>query len=220
MEHSNAGLIIGVSGPANSGKSTVAEMLADWRFVAVSLADPIKRFARDVWAFSDEQLWGPSDLRNIGDPRYRGPDGTLLTPRKSCQRIGTEGGRECYPNTWVDLCLRIARQLLDDRTGTLRYTYGAGLYAATPAPPLRGVVVPDVRFLNEIEGIQAAGGFVVRIVRPEAGLEGDAGQHASETEQESIPDSKFDLILDNSGTLEQLRENVFAMLEMFASTNH
>lgn len=212
-------LIIGVSGLAGSGKSTVAEMLADCRFVTISLADPIKRIARDLYAFSDEQLWGPSHNRNAADERYPRADGSYLAPRECLQRFGVEAGRECYPNTWIDLCIRTAQQLLTDRTGSTRYSEKQGLFAAVEPSRTRGVVVPDVRFTNEVAAIQAAGGVVIRVVRPGAGLDGSAGQHSSETEQVTIPDEKFDFVIKNSGTLEALREAVFRVLGRLCDTH-
>ena len=65
------GMILGISGLANSGKDTVAEFLAkDLLSTTISMADPLKRIARDVYAFTDDQLWGPSANRNAPDPRY------------------------------------------------------------------------------------------------------------------------------------------------------
>jgi hypothetical protein len=205
--NSRSGLIIGVSGVAGSGKSTVADILTDLRFVTISLADPIKRLVRDLYAFTDEQLWGPSACRNEPDKRYPRADGTFLTPREALQRFGTEAGRACYDNTWVDRCLLNAQLVL---SGQFAYAQALGVhdYRGPGRPEVRGVAIPDVRFMNEIAAIHAAGGVVIRIVRPGAGLEGAAGAHGSETEQASIPDSEFDYVLDNSATLEQLRENV------------
>jgi hypothetical protein len=73
-------------------------------------------------------------------------------------------------------------------------------------------VLPDVRFSNEIAGIRRAGGKVIRVIREGAGLTGVAGLHASEAEQASIPDSALDAVLDNNGTLEELRAKVGLML--------
>jgi len=63
--------IIGISGLAGSGKDTVADFLLNHEgFVKMSLADPIKRFAMDVWEFSEEQLFGSSRFRSFPDKRY------------------------------------------------------------------------------------------------------------------------------------------------------
>ena len=67
--------LIGITGAAGSGKDTVAEMLRqqDSKLVTLGLADPIKEFARDVFEFSQEQLWGPSAARNAPDVRFTKP---------------------------------------------------------------------------------------------------------------------------------------------------
>lgn len=57
--------LIIICGQAGSGKDTVASFLVkDHGATAVALADPMKRLAQQVFAFSEEQLWGPSELRN------------------------------------------------------------------------------------------------------------------------------------------------------------
>jgi hypothetical protein len=68
-----------------------------------------------------------------------------------------------------------------------------------------GVAVPDVRFKNEMAAIKEAGGLVLRISRPGAGLGGAAALHQSEVEQASIPDSAFDRVFQNTGTIDDLR---------------
>lgn len=135
----------------------------------------------------------------------------FLTPRLALQRLGTEMGRECYQNVWVDHLLRTHDQLMQPPTpvqgGTVvsRYHYTNGVWPEaimgdrTMPPPPSCVVVPDVRFANEVEGIRAAGGLVIRIHR--GGVDAPY-QHASELELKSIPDNAFDFVFFNNGTLE------------------
>lgn len=60
-----------------SGKSTVANTLIEkFGFVQVGLADPMRRFCQEVYQFSDNQIWGPSEYRNAPDKRYPGPPTT------------------------------------------------------------------------------------------------------------------------------------------------
>lgn len=61
-------------------------------------------------------------------------------------------------------------------------------------------VITDVRFPNEAAAIKDRGGVVVRINRGEA-----VNAHPSET---ALDDWEFDCIIDNTGTLEDLRKNV------------
>lgn len=65
--------LIGISGHTGAGKDLVADHLVYTHgFTQVALADPIKRFGYNVFLFSGNQLWGPSDQKNRVDPRYAG----------------------------------------------------------------------------------------------------------------------------------------------------
>lgn len=70
----NHARLIVLSGDAGAGKDSVANILVDshgWR--AYSLAAPLKRFASDMFGFTDMQLYGPSSARNAPDPRWARP---------------------------------------------------------------------------------------------------------------------------------------------------
>jgi hypothetical protein len=57
--------IIGLLGPAGSGKDLVADWFCNEKdFVKVAFADPIKRFAAQCFGIDKERLWGPSEKRN------------------------------------------------------------------------------------------------------------------------------------------------------------
>ena len=95
--------------------------------------------------------------------------------RRLLQRLGTEAGRDILgENIWVDTA-----------------------FARTDADK---IIVTDVRFPNEAEGIKARGGTLVRIERKGVGPRND---HPSET---SLIDYDFDYTVDNSGSIEDLRE--------------
>jgi hypothetical protein len=112
-----------------------------------------------------------------------------LTPRFALQILGTEFGRTCYPNTWIDLNIRTAKSILLEGKG---YTPQRGLFERTDKKPSpRGVVVPDVRFKNEMDAIAAEGGYLWRVKGPNEPrpikTEGWR-QHKSETEQAEVSD--------------------------------
>lgn len=196
--------IVGICGKAGSGKSTLADFLVNNHgYVCVSFADPLKRICRDVYDFTDEQLWGPSEKRNAGDPRYPRPgrvECDPLTPRYALQRLGTEWGRDCYGNTWRDLAIRTAKKLL---SGNHFYDHKGGLHVERDWSAPKGIVIPDVRFLNEVDGINGSGGYCVRIRRGTT-VEGASAQHLSETELEGIDPTNFLFEFDNAGTLMDL----------------
>jgi hypothetical protein len=216
-------MIIGICGQAGSGKDTAADFFVKHAgFVKVAFADPMKRICQDVFDFTDEQLWGPSECRNAPDPRYirnagfldenGDPASEFLTPRFALQQLGSEWGRNCYQDTWVRYALRVHEKLqtgeyyYDVKTG-LRALVGVGSFdqhGQEMVRPKTNVVISDVRFKNEIDAIKGAGGKVIRMLRGK-GLEGAAGQHGSETEQAGIPLDYFDLVVDNrTWTLDHL----------------
>jgi len=223
--------IVGIIGKAGSGKDTVADMLHELRYDKIAFADPLKRFCMDVFEFTEEQLWGPSEKRSEPDERYlmwtadmrqmlskegfkEHPDGMVpqyLTPRFALQQIGTEGVRACYSDIWVEYAIRKSKQLLTDPFVTYDKTKGL-VRSNVGSPPPDGVIISDCRFENEIRGIRKAGGRVIKIVRDGAGLKGQAAQHASETEQDSIPESLIDHVIYNNSTLDDLKKKVTDLL--------
>lgn len=64
--------IILLSGEAGSGKDTVAAIIKEElpSTILIAQADPMKRFASQVFEFTDQQLWGPSSERNKADQRF------------------------------------------------------------------------------------------------------------------------------------------------------
>lgn len=218
--------IIGISGLAGSGKDTAADyMLEQDGFIKVSLADPIKRFAIDVWEFSEDQLWGPSKCRNSPDYRYEVSPDVFLTPRKVLQHVGTEGARHFDPDVWIRYAIRTATRLLEAKPKELCYSKTSGLEPYWSDFPqgtfetidgfpnkVLAVVIPDVRFKNEIREIRQAGGKMLRVVRPGSGLHGSYAVHQSEAEMEAIPDAEFDAVIHNIGTLEDLKRLVDAFV--------
>ncbi len=154
-----------------------------------------------------------------GDPPSmpEGPCVTHLTPRYALQKLGTEWGRDCYANTWVDYAIRVAKNLIEQPCNGYVYCYtpkgGQWLMPvmeahASGVPKVEGVIITDVRFWNEFRAIREAGGFNVRTIRPGAGLQGAYAEHVSETQQAEIPDGEFHGVIQNDGTLADLEGKV------------
>lgn len=230
------GIIVGVTGQARAGKDTIAEYLAKkHRFVRIGLADPMKRFVQGLFDWSDEQVWGGQkeepDRRYLqkekvvggvmhskvegiqaGDPLIQR---IYLTPRFALQTLGTEWGRLCYRDIWIEYGLRVAKELLD---GYSRYTPKEGLVVTEKDQGIcPGVVFSDLRFQNEFDAVRKAGGVLCRVKRPSledsrVGIEG----HASEEEQKRVPDSFFDVIFNNDkeGDLDHLFRQVEEDLDL------
>lgn len=65
--------LIVLSGEAGAGKDSVANILVDKGWITYSIAAPLKRFAQDLFEFTDTQIYGPSSFRNVADQRWSRP---------------------------------------------------------------------------------------------------------------------------------------------------
>ncbi len=124
--------ILGISGQAGSGKDTASDYFVEhYGFVKMSLADPIKRLSANVFAFSYDQLWGPSDLRNKIDERFSrceivsssvafGPGCSLAPIDRVCDQAWATAARNLlvYGPKWVESVLPDASE--DDRVECLQ----------------------------------------------------------------------------------------------------
>ena len=101
-----------------------------------------------------------------------------------------------------------ARRLLQVfGTGVGREMFGENFWvniAFTGILPTDDVVFTDVRFVNEAQAIKRLGGEVWRINRE--GVDA-VNAHVSE---HALDDWEFDRVIDNNGTLDELREKVVA----------
>ena len=192
-------MIIGVCGLIGSGKGTVADILVDEHgFEKVSFADSLKDAVSAVFGWPRALLEGDTeesrDFREQVDTWWaRKLDMPFLTPRRVLQQWGTEVCRNSFHNDiWI---LSLERKL------------GDGNY-----------IIPDTRFPNEIDIVQRMGGQVWRVKRgadPDwfVGYQNNGKAppdiHASEW---AWARAVFDHVVDNEGTIDQLRESVKSLL--------
>jgi hypothetical protein len=167
--------VIGIAGWAQSGKDTAALTLVQNNdFFRASFADALREVTTKV------------------DP-YIGlrADGSLIRYSEAVIEIGYEETKRVYPES---------RQFLQ-RLGTegVRDTLDRDAWPIALALSLRDgarVVIPDVRFENEIEFVHYAGGRVWWVQRP--GIDAPPFTHASEN---SISADDCDFTIVNDGTL-------------------
>jgi hypothetical protein len=209
--------IIGIVGFIGSGKDTVADYLVNLhQFRRESFANSLKDAVSAVFGWDRDMLEGRTkqsrEWRETVDEfwakRLKMPK---LTPRWILQYWGTEVVRKGFhDDMWVASLENRLRKSTDD------------------------IVITDCRFPNEIKAIRNAGGIVVRVVRGpdpewyEAAASVNKGPsrnmswalskqkmeklkiHASET---AWVGQKFDAVLDNNGSLDDLYAQVEAMLK-------
>lgn len=115
--------------------------------------------------------------------------------RRLLQLLGTECGRECIgEDVWVNLWLKeviTACESYED--GTLMV--------------VKNVIADDLRFENEIDAIKRLGGKTIKVKRL---TNREESSHASERD---LPDSLFDCIINNDGSIDQLKEKVWSILK-------
>lgn len=181
-------MLIGFMGIKGSGKDTCADHLVkEYGFVKKSFADPLKKACKELFLFSDEQLYGTQEQKETPDSKWFG-----CSPRKALQYVGTDLLRNNLNNIMPGLNNDI-------------FTHHFKLWyenAKATNPDVR-VVMADVRFQNEINLIQSLGGIVIKIDRPSV-LTND--MHPSEMELQGI--TTFDYLIENTSTLENLISSV------------
>ena len=210
-------MIIGVCGFIGSGKDTIADYLVNLHhFRRESFANTLKDAVAQVFGWDRTMLEGRTkqarEWREQVDPWWAERLGIPhLTPRYILQQWGTEVCRKNFhDDIWI---ASLENKLRNSRDN---------------------IVISDCRFPNEIKAIKAAGGIVVRVVRgPEPewydaavsvnrGPNGNStwalsgrrleqlGVHASET---SWVGTKFNAVLDNNGTLDNLYQQIMHLVQ-------
>lgn len=177
-------LLIGLTGRAGAGKSTVARMLEDgYAFTPLALADPILDMIHALFASAGiDGAWAVERVLK------EQPTPLGFSYRYLAQTLGTEWGRHVSADLWL--------RVLD-------------LRLQSPALAGDNIVVSDIRFPNEADMITQRGGVIVRVL---AGREHAAAYmpaltaaHASESHTDVLPVTTE---LLNFGSLATLHDQV------------
>jgi len=114
-------MIIGLLGFAGVGKDTVGQMLAkNTGGCTIALADPLKEFARDVFGFDEDTLWGPSELRNVKHADYAQYDRGMDILEATSNKMTYEWLIDVFPNASHDTILRAWDRLIKWAIDTLQ----------------------------------------------------------------------------------------------------
>lgn len=206
-------MIIGVVGFLGSGKGTVGDILIQERgYYRLSFADAVKDAVSVIFGWPRHLLEGDTEesraFREATDGFWSERFGYAVTPRYMLQLMGTEAGRDVFnKDIWI-------------------YSVEKRMQG------IENVVVPDVRFPNEIEFIRNMGGKVIRVKR---GPEPQWYETAHSDNIENFNSSactamsiyypqvhfsewawigqRFDYIIENDGTLDDLRIKLNNIME-------
>jgi hypothetical protein len=205
-------MIIGICGFIGSGKDTVADYLVNFHeFRRESFASTLKDAVANVFGWDRTMLEGRTkearEWREQVDPwwaeRLAMP---TLTPRWVLQYWGTEVCRKSFhDDIWIASLENKIRNSKDH------------------------VVISDCRFPNEISAIKNAGGTIVWVQRGdlptwyEHAVEANKGSNLAINEMKRLGihasewawlGSKFDRVIDNNGTIDQLYQQSAGLLEI------
>lgn len=174
--------ILGITGAMGSGKSTAVEILKELYPDRVFIV----KFAQPLYNIQEE-------IYKIISPVYKRPD-TFVKDRKLLQWLGTEWGRSTIGiSLWTDLWQREAKYIIENYPNAV-------------------VIADDLRFDNEAEVIKGLSGGIIKLesasttkrIDTTAGIAG----HPSES---GIDLTHVDFIIENNGTLDDLRTSLLAL---------
>jgi hypothetical protein len=204
-------MLIGLHGPARSGKDTIYNIL---RGMSAEGSNKLSRVLVRRDAFADrlkisamaalgyegtrtELIALANLIKEQGEIQsfyqtneaVNGGKGKTISGRSYLQLYGTEAHRDVFTQDfWVKAVLPDGYPDPQERDNVL-------------------LVVTDVRFDNEAARVRECGGVMVKIVRDHEKITESA--HASEQE---LPGELIDYVLDNTGTLEDLKLGVETLI--------
>ena len=171
--------LIGIAGKKKVGKNLAAKYIQDIlrkkdpsRLTGeIGFADGVKSIAAEALSINRMTFFEDKNKEKL----FRIGKETELTGREILQRVGTELFRTgMCDDFWVYRLMKV-----------------------TKGQPDFFMVITDIRFVNEVNAVEAAGGIVMHLTR-ETGLE---DSHISET---SLDSYTFPCEINNDGTKEEL----------------
>ena len=142
-----------------------------------SFADGLKGLCVEFFGLKPEQVYGTDAQKNTTTEIKSPETGELMTAREFMQYFGTDVMRQLHEPVHVNHAIS---KILSEQSELS--------------------IIPDVRFPNEVEAIQNAGGKVIRLTRSTRNDE-----HASECalDEGEFDWANFDAIIDNDCPMEE-----------------
>jgi hypothetical protein len=205
-------MIVGLLGFIGSGKGTAGDILKDMGFTPLSFAKGVKDVAAEMFGWPRHLLEGDTEAsrkwREQPDQFWSKEFGKEFTPRLALQLMGTEVGRDVFhEDFWV---IKMKRYIMSN--------------------PEQNFVITDVRFGNEMQFVHDQGGILIEIqrgIKPhwyDIAIKANRGDQRAESfmlNQSGIHESEWrwigghiDYIIENDGTLEDLKKKVTKKLEL------
>jgi hypothetical protein len=175
-------MILGIAGPKNSGKDTFADRFKLYvPCITRAFAEPVKRTCQQLFLLTENQLYDRDEKERV-DERWG------LSPRQMFQHVGTN-----YVRNQIDTNFFLKH---------FEFWY-------KQQPQGTNIIIPDVRFQNEVDLIHRLGGKVVYIYRPFLSYD----EHESELSATQL--NHIDCHIENCGTLSQFYRDIDDFMQRF-----
>lgn len=193
--------VLGFAGHKGAGKDTAARAVIDLiergllgsavTYFVIPFADPLRRAAREITGWTMESMLDPAQ-KEIVDPEWG------VSRRFFLQTMGTDFGRKMIADDlWIRAWKKaVATRVADEEKALdeIRKRRPRILFSRRDPEEQQRlflILVPDVRFPNELAAVREAGthfpGSVARIVRPEPKKRGrKVDRHPSETALDDV----------------------------------
>lgn len=221
-------IIIGLSGKMGSGKDTVAEMIKA-TYPNVSLyhfSDNLKHICMDVFKCKYTEVYGQRKENKFEIPlivteeHIYGLHHWLQQSRviENFKSISSESLSKCMK--FVGMKLDTPRELMQILgTEMIRGCYADDYHIKSTALRIHLStddisIIPDIRYFNEKKWIKEINGHTLCVVGRQREKYGDFSSHPSEAEMKE--DTDFDYIINNTGTLEVLQNNIISVVKDIA----
>ena len=224
--------IIAISGLKNSGKTTVANMVAfllnspSWlknywsfkhlpqlnkRWNTVAFADTMKQMLADLLGVDKEKFedrdFKENTFIDLNELRMTISPSNTLSDNKFVKLVKTLDPE-------IKTSSLTVRQLMQMfGSNVMRQFFGDKIWINSTLNNIRqNTIISDLRFIIEEEAVHTTGGRIIYVNRP--GIE--PGNHASEKEViKLLTKNKFDAIIDNDSTEKELFYKVKNVLKQF-----
>jgi len=194
-------MLIGINGKIGSGKTTAAKLIAEYfhkkeipiyyRMWAKPLKETVEILSGIKMKHEGENCFtdGITDYTQEDKSTY--VEHFNITVGKMLQKIGTDVFREHFDKeTWIKFLYFGDYKNIEKIYNKRKFVY----------------LISDTRFPNEADFIKNNNGILIKIIGKEFETDRDK-MHESEIALDSY--NKFDHIIDNTGSLEDLKNNIF-----------
>jgi hypothetical protein len=199
-------MIISITGKIGSGKDTIAEIIQQ----STQLNWEVKKFAGKLKTIAEILCGVPK--KHFEEQEFKKTQMSEewgMTYREFLQKIGTEALRNgLHENVWINALFA------DYKAKTI--ATGTNEFNIIEKDELPNWIITDTRFPNEMNAVKERNGIIIKVerslkLRKGYDIPNETDLHPSETALDNYTD--WDYVIDNNGTLEELRAKIMLILE-------